>query len=107
MKNCRRLSLISRQHKEAEDKSHNMDVQMGEVNQNGEGHDDPMNQEITLTLLLNRIYGGKYKHPNEFWVELGQMYKIVNQKYPDDSVSIRKISDKLRVLSYHLYVSHY
>jgi hypothetical protein len=105
-KRCRHFSLSFRRHKE-EEKSHNIDVQMGNVNQNGEEHDNPMNQEITLTLLLNRIYGGKYKHPNDFWVELGQMFKIVNQKYPDDSMSIRKISDKMRVLSYHLYVSSY
>ena len=32
-------------------------------------------EEITLTLILNKVCGGKYTHPSEFWAQLGQMFK--------------------------------
>jgi len=77
----------------------------------GENEDaDELNddaEEITLTLVLNRISGGKYQHPNDFWKQLGQMFKNCILSYPDETTSYRKIGDKLRVLAYHLYVDWY
>lgn len=74
----------------------------------GEGEaNEEKYEEITLTLILNRICGGKYKHPNEFWAQLGQMFKNCVISYPDDSSSYRKMADKLRLLTYHLYVDWY
>mmetsp|Transcript_34107 Transcript_34107/g.33664 ORF Transcript_34107/g.33664 Transcript_34107/m.33664 type:complete len:119 (+) Transcript_34107:464-820(+) len=40
----------------------------------GEGNGEKY-EEITLTLVLNKVCGGKYNHPNEFWAQLGQMFK--------------------------------
>ena len=102
-KNCK-LSPHKFSRKKEQEKEH-ADAQMSDINQsNGQAMED-MTEEITLTIILNRISGGKYKHPNEFWMELGKMFKMVNINYPDDSLSFRKISDRLRVLAYHLYVS--
>jgi hypothetical protein len=81
------------------------DANMPEDAVEGDNH---LSEEITLTILLNRISGGKNcKHPNEFWKELGQMFKNVIYAYPDEASSYRKISDRLRVLAYHLYVDWY
>lgn len=80
MKNCKisrniwhpNLYLFRRK-KEEHDKMAMGDAQMGEVDP-GESHaHDSSGEELTLSILLNRISGGKYKHPNEFWIELGQV----------------------------------
>lgn len=80
---------------------------MGGVNPGDSHYAEDKSHEITLTLLLNRISGGKYKHPNEFWNELGLMFKNCIRTYPDEASSFRKMGDKLRVLAYHLYVSKF
>jgi len=77
------------------------------ADENGEEEEGDLNEEITLTIILNRICGGKIQHPNEFWKQLGQMFKNIVHLYPDEASSYRKMSDKLRVLSYNLYKDWY
>ncbi|CAD8066277.1 unnamed protein product [Paramecium sonneborni] len=52
--------------------------------------------------INNRLYLGQYKSNNDFWNELGQVFKSANQEFQENS-EMRQISDTLKECSIILY----
>ena len=46
---------------------------------------------IEFDVVLNRLYINYYKHPIDFWQDIGLIFKNIKKHFPSESSSIRKM----------------
>ena len=51
---------------------------------------------MDLSSILNKLYMGKYLKAEDFWRDLGMVFKNSQAYYNDDSSDIRVCADTLR-----------
>lgn len=62
---------------------------------------------MELDVILNRLYLRYYKHPTEFWKELGSIFINVRKQYERETSSLRIMGNTLRELAVFLYQDWY
>ena len=58
---------------------------------------------MDFTTIHCRLYNLFYDSPPQFWEDLGLVFKNVRRYRTNKNASIRKITETMRELAYHLY----